>query len=78
MKKSIRIELNFADEDFAEYLAHEIESEFGVETLSGFGQYIYVTLDAEFTYMSKLLCWLEFNYTVKKSRIKEITVTAKY
>lgn len=77
MKKTIKVELKWDNEELVERLAKRIETEFKLVSVAGLNKYVYVTTTTDFKQSSKLLCWLEANYA-QNINVKEITVTATY
>lgn len=77
--KTIKIELHPKYAKFMQDMREGIEAVYDVKTVKHhYDVHFEFKVDSEFCYLSRLLCWLEVEYTFKKPWIKKLTVESRY
>jgi hypothetical protein len=77
--KTIKIELHPKYAKFMKDLREGIEAVYDVKTVKHhYDVHFEFKVDSEFCYLSRLLCWLEVEYTFKKPWIKKLTIESRY
>lgn len=77
--KTIKIELQPKYAKFMQDMREDIEAVYDVKTVKHrYDVHFEFKVDSEFCYLSRLLCWLEVEYTFKKPWIKKLTVESRY
>lgn len=77
--KTIKIELHPKYAKFMPDMREAIEAVYDVKTVKHrYDVYFEFKVSSEFRYMSRLLCWLEVEYTFKKPWIKNLTIESRY
>lgn len=77
--KTVKIELQPKYAKFMQDMREGIEAVYDVKTVKHrYDVHFEFKVDSEFCYLSRLLCWLESEYTFKKPWIKKLTVESRY